>query len=180
MIGHCQNAACFSFHRVGAQDTLSPSPKILRSERLLSFQLGDLESRPCSRGTARAAAEPLRGARSDGSVRSPAPARIRFPATGAPKAALAGDHPKLSPRSGCLEKAFRLRGTIVLKIPLAPAGSGGLILKLLYFLVFLFVGGAHRGMRIAFNGRWGGLFFEVHPECSSLAMAWAGWKKLSR
>jgi hypothetical protein len=34
IIGNCQNAASFPFHRAGAQDVLSPSPQILRSGRL--------------------------------------------------------------------------------------------------------------------------------------------------
>jgi hypothetical protein len=68
-MGHCRNAACSSFHRVGAQDVLPLSPQILRSGRLLPFQLGGLEWRRCSRGSVRAAAEPLRVARSDDSVR---------------------------------------------------------------------------------------------------------------
>jgi AhpD family alkylhydroperoxidase len=37
--------ACPTFHRVGAQDELPPSPQILRSGRLLPFWLGGLELR---------------------------------------------------------------------------------------------------------------------------------------
>jgi len=64
-----ENAVYSSFHRVGVQDVLPPSPQILRSGRLLSFWLGGLELRFRARGSARAAAEPLRVARSDDSVR---------------------------------------------------------------------------------------------------------------
>jgi len=69
IIGHGNFAASITFHRVGAQDVLPPSPQILRSGRLLPFWLGGLEWRRCSRGSARAAAEPLRAARSGDSVR---------------------------------------------------------------------------------------------------------------
>ncbi len=54
-----------SFHRVGAQDVVHRSPRILRSGRLLPFWLGGLELKPCARTSARASAEPLRAARSE-------------------------------------------------------------------------------------------------------------------
>ena len=41
-----------SFHSVGPQDALPPSPQILRSGRLLPFWLGDLELRLRARGSA--------------------------------------------------------------------------------------------------------------------------------
>ena len=63
-----ENAAWMPFHRVGAQDVLPHSSQILQSGRLLPFWLDGLELRRGARGSARAAAESLRVARTDDSV----------------------------------------------------------------------------------------------------------------
>jgi hypothetical protein len=64
-----QKRACFSFHRVGAQDEPVLPPQILRSGRLLRFGLDVLEMRDCARSSLGACKGGLRAGRVENEIR---------------------------------------------------------------------------------------------------------------